>query len=391
MTPTVESMREGDAAAQHALSRQAFNAPYPFDPEMPVPASDRIVCAYDGDRLVGAVVTLDFEMTWRGTSIPCGGVSGVAVGPEDRGHGVARRLLVESLGRMRDRGEVLAALYPTTASLYRSVGFEIVGWYAWRRLRLDVVDPSPADALDWARAEPGDPAVRTVHEAMARRHEGWFCADDVWWGRQWRRIDQDERTNRFVYIGRRAGEPVAALAYHYADADERLYDIALDLLAGADDDAVGAALGFLGRHGTTVGHVETTAPATLLARHLPQMQFATTSRDWPWMLRLVDAAAAIGQRPVPSSVSGSVSLRVEDAVMQGNDGPAVLEVADGRALLSPGGPGTVPISITDLAVVFGGGDVRGLADAGRLPGASADDLDLLAAAFIAHPTMPFFF
>lgn len=387
----VESLRDGDLEAQHGLARQAFNAQVPYDPEVPVPSADRIVAGYDGDELVGAVVTLDFDMTWAGQPIPCGGVSGVAVAPEHRGVGIARRLMRESLERMRDRGEVLAALYPTTASLYRSVGFEVAGWYRWRHVGLDLLDPARADTLDWRRADLGDDQVRTVHEVMAARTEGWFRMDDVWWGRTWARFGQDPRTNRYVYVGSRGDEPAAAVVYRYTESDVRLYEIGVDLLAGVDDAAVGAALGFLARNGTTAGRIETTLPAELLALHVPQAQLMAVQHEWPWMLRLVDVTGAMAQRAAPTAVTGSVALQVDDPDVEGNAGEFVLEVADGGIHLSPGGDGRVQVAVRDLAAIYAGADVRRFADAGRLPGALPGDVELLAATFTTHPTMPFFF
>ncbi|MDZ7676356.1 MAG: GNAT family N-acetyltransferase [Acidimicrobiales bacterium] len=392
MELSIESIRDEDQETRHDLARQAFGGRTAYDPDVPTPDPDRMVCAYDGDRLAGIVVTLGFQMTWAGGTVPCGGISGVVVRPEDRGRGVARALLAESFDRMRRRDEIVSALYPTTASLYRSVGFEVAGWYQWRRIPLEAIDPRPADGgVAWERVEFGDERVRPVHEAMSSTMDGWFRADDVWWGRFWHQASQDGSKNRYAYVGLRDGAPAAALVYRYDPSEDRLYELGLDLLAGVDHDAVAAALGFLARNGTTAGRVETTLPDELLAVHLPQVQRAPATNDWPWMFRLVDVAGAVEQRRWPTSVAGEVHLDVVDPVIAANTGPVVVELAGGKASVSPGGDARVRIAVQDLAAIYAGADVNLRHRAGRLPGATDADLDLLGAACTARPSMPFFF
>ena len=388
---TIESLRPGDEEIQWDLGGQAFGGTDPFDPARPRVSADRAVAAYDGDRLAGQVVTIDFLMHWGEAPIPCGGVSGVVVRPEDRGRGLARAMLRESFTRMRSRGEIIAALYPTTATLYRSVGFEIVGSHDWRKVPLDLVATEPASALRWRRVEFGDPAIRTVYESMAATLDGWFVPGDTWWGRTIHRCEHEKGKNRYAYVGARDGVDVAAVIYRYDDSKDRLYELGVDLLAGVDADGLAAALGFLAGNGTTAGHLETTLPFELLALHVPNVQHTSVTGDWPWMLRLVDVAGAFGARPVPRSVSGRVELDISDETIPANAGAHVLEVADGSAQLTPGGSGRVHASANDLARVYAGNDVGLIHRNGRLAGATGDDLALLAAACVSRPTMPFFF
>lgn len=388
---TIESLRPDDAEIRWDLGRQAFGSTIEYDPAMPGVSADRAVAAYDGDRLAGTVVTIDFTMHLAGAPIPCGGVSGVVVRPEDRGRGLAKAMLQESFTRMRDRGEVIAALYPTTATLYRSVGFEIVGSYDWRTVPLDLVPTEPASSLTWRRVDFGDPAIRAVYETMAVTLDGWFLPGDTWWARAIHQRETEKGKNRYAYVGSRDGRDVAAVDYRYDTSKDRLYELGVDLLAGVDAAAVAAALAFLAGNGTTAGHLETTLPFDLLGLHVPNLQHTSVTSDWPWMLRLVDVAGAFGARRVPRSVSGRVELDIHDPTISTNAGPHVLEVAGGSASLTPGGSGRVSVSVTDLARIYAGNDVRLLHDADRLPGATSDDVDLLAATCTAGPTMPFFF
>lgn len=391
MDISIESIREGDEEQRNDLRRQAFGGTEPFDASLPTPDPDRTVAAYVADGLVATVVTHGFHMWWGGRSVPCGGVSGVVVRPETRGQGIAKALLRESLDRMSARGEVISALYPTTSTLYRSMGFEVGGYHQWRHLPLDLIPTGADGTLSWRRVEFGDAAIATVYEAMAPSIDGFLAPGEFWWRRVPRLWANESSTNRYAYVGSRGGEDVAAVVYKYKPSDDRLYDLVADVLAGIDGDAVSAALAFLAANGTTAGHVETTLPTSLLTQHVPHMQHTKATGDWPWMLRLVDAPGAIAARGFPTSVRGRVELDIVDDVIPANAGAHVLEVEGGTASLIRGGHGRVPVTASDLAALYAGADVRAIDSAGRLAGASPSDLDLLAAAFVSTPAMPFFF
>lgn len=391
MELTIESQRDGDEEQRVGLQRQAFGGTRRYDPAAPLLAADRVVCAYVGDRMVGSATTLEHTLWWRGRPVPCGGVGGVVVLPEVRGEGVARRLIAESFARMSRRGEVISTLYPTTATLYRSRGYEAVGWYTRRRIPLDEVPVGPAAELRWRRVLVGDPVVKTLHDRMGTDIDGWVQPDRLWWAWHVHDWEKDTSTNRFVYVGSRHGEDVAAVHYTYVDGGERLYDLEAQLLVGADGPAVAAALGFLGRNATAASSLVTVLPAALLALHLPHVQRSAVVSDWPWMLRLVDVPGAIAARGFPTLVHGSIDLDVVDEHLPANAGAHVLTVQDGHGEMVRGGSGRITVDVTDLARIYAGNDVRALAAAGRLPGATQTDLDLLSSWFVASTGATLFY
>ena len=390
MATTFETLRSGDEEAVHDLWRSSFGSTGAFDPETPFPAPERIHAAYLDGTLAAIVIVLGFEMTWRGSAIPCGGVSGVGVRPDARGRGLARRLLADTLEAMGARGESISALFPTTASLYRGVGFEVAGWFERRTVPVDALPRGAGAPLAWREVALDDPAVLAVHDAMAARTDGWYRPDPQWWAARVHRARAETGTNRWAYVGARAGADVALVQYRQQPGSA-FFDIDAELVAGTDAEALRAALGFLGGHGTTAGKVQLALPGPILAQQLDHPQRAEVSMSWPWMLRVVDPATAVAARPVRAAVTGGVALALHDPIRGIDAQSVVLEVADGRAELTPGGPGDVALDVRDLAVVFAGGDPNVLAEAGRLPGASPADLDLLAAAYASQPSIPVFF
>jgi predicted acetyltransferase len=390
MELTIESIRSGDRERHHALMRQAFGGTDAFDAGAPETDPDKLVCAYLGDQMVGSMLTFDFAMTWGGRRVPCGGLSGVVVSPQARGRGAAQRMLAEAFRRMDDRGQVISALYPTTASLYRRAGYEIVGWYQRRRIPVAAIEVDAVEPVEWREVDVADVVLAERYDDMAGRIDGWFRVDPQWWAFRAHRQSGDASTNRFTYVGARAGADVAAVQYRYDQAGD-FYDLEVEVLAALDCESLGATLGLLAGHGTTAGHVTTALPPSVLGPHVPQLQRTSVASDWPWMLRLLDAAGAVAARGWPRSVSGTVELDIIDDLRPGNAGAHVLELGDGQGALLRGGSGRIRVTVQDLAMLYSGCDVPGMRAAGRLTGATADDLDLLAPACVSNPSIPLFF
>jgi predicted acetyltransferase len=62
---------------------------------------------------------------WHGRAVPMAGVAVVSIAPEDRGRGIGRAVMTALVELMAGRGYPLAALYPATMAIYRSLG-----WFA---------------------------------------------------------------------------------------------------------------------------------------------------------------------------------------------------------------------------------------------------------------------
>ena len=143
----------------------------------------RCLGAFDGGRLVGSAVIQDMRQWWCGRAVPMAGISSVQVAPEDRGRGIARRLMAAVLDEVAARSYPLSVLYPATMPLYRSLGWELAGvrdtaLIPARSLR-DLAPPDPVLPAPGAgpaarlprlrRAGPGD--AEAVNSVIGRVHE----------------------------------------------------------------------------------------------------------------------------------------------------------------------------------------------------------------------------
>lgn len=388
----IEPLRDGDEPMADELGAIAFGPEAPPDADRPRPPNERVLAVYDGSRLMATTTTLQMGQFFGGRSVPMGGLAGVKVDPLDRGRGLARRLLLASLDEMRNRGEHLSTLYPTTASLYRSVGYEMSGSWTWSRLDLRDL---PTDIADTITIEPGDyldPALREAYRRTAARNPGWLDRPELSWTSAAHALGRSPATS-WLYQAIRAGETVGAIRLTQDRADSRLFGLRAPDLFGVDDEVLAALLGFAARQGTTAAHLSTLVPFRQLARVVTHAQWTTIEETWPWMSRLVDAAGAIAARGFAPDLDIEVPLLIDDPVLTVNSGAQMLVVSEGVGRLERGGPGTIELSVQDLASLFTGwADAGELAWSGRLRGADESHVAALTRAFAGPaPTLVDFF
>ena len=238
----VEDLHGGDEELALRLGQQAFGGTDPYDPERPGPGDRRHVAAYLDGNLVGQVRRLAFGQWFGGRRLACAGISGVTVAPQARGRSLARMMLTESIERAAADGEVIAALFPTTAALYRSVGFEVAGWWIQQGVPMGEL-PRDDGTLAWERADVDDPRGLAVYGRMAPDYDGWLDPGAAFWKLRAMQARNDTKVNRYSYVGLRGGEPVASLQYAYGTSERAMYRLDVEGIYGVDGAAVRAALG----------------------------------------------------------------------------------------------------------------------------------------------------
>jgi predicted acetyltransferase len=338
-------------------------------------AEDRMLGVYDGARLAATGFYHAFEQWWHGRAVPMGGVAAVCVAPEHRGRGVGRRLTNALIERMD--GLPLSALYPATAPVYRSAGYE----HAGARYRL-TLEPGPLRTLTPEPVgvrEAGPHDTAQVGELLRRLHaearhsgpidrgeshlRGLLAADDV-----------------FTYLA-----DDGFLAYGWDGGNERL--TVYRCVAGSAETA--RALWAVVGSGSSIARTVSAyvAPDDPLLWLLRDRSADDLRRD-NWMLRVLDAPAAVDARGFPPGVSVDVPLLVEDLHRPANAGGWHLTVADGKGRLerAPERDDATRLPARGLAALYAGIPMATLRGAGIAAGPVAAD-PLLDAAFRANPFM----
>jgi predicted acetyltransferase len=372
----------------------------------PIVAAGRCLGAFDGSRLVGTALYHDMRQWWHGRAVRMAGVAGVKVAPEFRGQGAGRALMTALVQLMAERGYPLSALYPATMTIYRSLGWEIAGH------RHEAVLPSRALSV-MARPDPGA-AARTrrpgpddaaeVLDVIGRAHRDARDCGPITWDeatvRRWltrpgRYADQ----HRYAYLA-----PDGFLGYRWQGGGHR--EIFVDRVV-ASSAATTRALWAVAASNSTVtetvrAQVGPSDPFWWLLRE----QDANITERYSWMLRLLDAPAAIAARGFPAT-DIAVPLQITDDLRPVNSGRWELTVRAGTGRLvrdrtdtdaasppaaSPGGGNqergpALALGARGLAALYAGTPVATLRRAGLAEGGSPDADAALDGAFAATPFM----
>jgi predicted acetyltransferase len=333
----------------------------------------RVLGVHDGGRLVASGAYHAFDQWWHGRAVPMAGISAVCVAPEDRGRGIGRRLAVDLLDFAGDRP--LATLYPATTPVYRGAGYEHAG--ARHRITLP---PEPlrtlaAGPVKVRRAGPADAAEVTA--LLRRLHAG--ARDDG-------PIDRGEAFLRDVLTDRDTYSYLADdgyLAYGWRGKEELVVH---RCVAGstATARALWAIVGTGSSMAATVrAYVAPGDPVLWLLRERSEEDVRLVR----WMLRVLDAPAAIAARGFPLGVSLDAVFVLEDEHRPGNAGAWRLTIEAGSGRLERSSRDAGPrLAARGLSALYAGVPMATLRRAGLVAGDGADDA-LLDAAFAANPYM----
>jgi len=424
----IRPLRPGDDPdAQLDLAERAFGPGSGADRDRRLRSLSRLVAggrylgAFAGGRPAAAAAIQDMRQWWRGRPVPMAGVSSVTVAPEYRGLGIGRLLMTALLDEIAARRYPLSALFPATMPLYRSLGWELAGARdtavipARSLLRLVPPDALPPDALPpdavppdalppappapprLHRAGPGD--AEAVTAVLGRVHEAARDCGPITWdaasAAEWL-----ADPGLYAYL---AEDGVLAYRWHHRDLfAERAEAISARTVRGFWAQ--------LGSHASIADNVQARIGPASAFWWLTQERDAQIARRSRWMLRVVDAAAAIAARGFPAGVSVRVPVRIADGARPANSGRWQLTVAGGAGTLEPLGPagtagpastvGTAgpastaalpasPLTLgaRGLAALYAGTPLVTLRQAGLAAGGTAADDAALDAAFAATPYM----
>ena len=168
----------------------------------------------------------------------------------------------------------------------------------------------------------------------------------------------------------------------------------MERVHGASPDTIRGLWSVIASHASVADTIRARiAPADPLWWLTHERDAALTERSM-WMLRVVDAPAAIAARGFPAAVSVTVPLVISDHTRPGNSGRWELTVTDGSGILIPNEGGILPaappalqLGARGLAALYAGTPVATLRLAGLASGGSPDTDAALDAAFVTTAYM----
>ncbi|PFG41737.1 putative acetyltransferase [Isoptericola jiangsuensis] len=335
-----------DVPAARRLGAEAFGVPTTPPPD-PDPAdwprpNTRPWTATDDGEVVATLAVRSFTSWFHGARVPTAGFAGVTVAAEHRGSGLLRPLMEAALAEARDLGEQVSTLYPSSAGIYRGLGYEVVGAFE------DVTIPmaalaavAPAAGVRTRRATAADvPAIRRVYETWAsaqngpltRRERPFTMEPDEMVG-----ADADLTGVSLAVRGSGAGEVLGFASWSRGRGYDRTTTMEVEDLVALTPDAARALWRTLGSFASVVGQVQVCTSGGWSGVDVARLvlpDHAATSVPRPYMLRLLDVPGALAGSRVPP-VAARVPFAVTDPRTPDLEGAWTLEAADGRVRVLP--------------------------------------------------------
>jgi predicted acetyltransferase len=318
---------------------------------------DRMHAVWEDGSIVAGAGALDFELSVPGgASIPSAGVTVVGVYPTHRRRGILRELMRTQLEDCRARGESVAWLWASEATIYPRFGYGLASRAAsvtLARERTAFAQPfERRGAFRLLELEEAAELFPPLYEQLRRQRPGMFSRSKAWW--ETRRLFDDP--------ARRRGGPLnrVLLELDGEPAGYALYQVAQDWARGSSKG--------------TVTIREDVAPTPEAAREL-----------WRWLLDFDWTSQFVADLPLdhplflllaePRRLGGVINdgvwarvLDVEAALSArtfNGDGEVVLDVADafmpdvaGRYRVTAGGTGRtgadpdIRLDVTGLGSVY---------------------------------------
>ncbi len=385
-----------DIEAELDLRRRAFGPVSPgyrprwLNSTQEAIAGGRAIGVFDGARLVASARYDPNRQWWHGRSLPMAAVVGVKVAPEYRGRGIGTAMMAELLARIAAAGYSTSALYPTTAPIYRAAGFEFAGGKYETVLpaaALAALGPasSRAGAAELRRATADDAravvAVKgRVHEAL--RHCGpntrdpdappirYFLGDD----------------DQFSYLA-----DDGFLSYRWAHGTTELE---VEELIAASAATARAFWQVLASHAAMAERIRGCLPPSDPIGWLTREPVTALRCRERWMLRIVDAPAAVAGRGYPRAAELTLPVEITDPGLPANSGRWTLEVSGGEGRLAPAGDHgdtAVRLDARGFAALYAGVPMGTLRLAGLAAGGTPAFDEALDCAFSATAFMIDFF
>ena len=362
----VRELGEDDLEQAGALGRLAFGGD-PAAPLRPFRPGCRTWGVFEGDRLVAKAVLRDDAQWWGGRPVRMAGVAGVAVHPDARGRGAARRLLRVLIDQARLAGQPVSAMFPTSPGIYRTLGWEVGG--ALEQTRLAVGDLRAVAAPPEVVLRSAGPQDTAVLARLWSEHGASTNGQLTRTGPCFPRGALEVLEADVVTLAEVAGRPVGYVAYDRGRGYGPQAELQVHELVADGPAATRALLAALGGWDSVVDAVQWPGPtqdlALVLRRPVPPPHEAR-----PWMLRVLDAPGAVAARGYPAGTTLDASFVLVDPEVPAHAGPWRLRVGDSSGCLErvPDRPGLPVLDVRGLGLLYAGVDEARVRRAGLLDG-----------------------
>jgi len=160
--------------------------------------AERVYAAWEGGRAVGGLGAFPFRLTVPGGRVPAAGVTVAAVLPTHRRRGLLRAMMRALLDATYARGEPIACLWASEATIYGRFGFGLASLTAEidvPRERSAFCGPSSTSGnVQLVALGAAEQLIAPIYERVAAETPGMFARSSAWW--QARTLDDPEWRRR---------------------------------------------------------------------------------------------------------------------------------------------------------------------------------------------------
>ena len=147
---------------------------------------DRMHAAFEGDRIVGGAGAFSYRMSVPGgADVAAAGVTVVGVLPTHRRRGVLTSLMKAQLEDSRERGDLVAYLWASEATIYGRFGYGLASQIGSMSLAQDRTRfAQPFEPRGTVRLVDLEEAARTfpaLYEEVRAQRPGLFARSTAWW------------------------------------------------------------------------------------------------------------------------------------------------------------------------------------------------------------------
>ena len=182
--------------------------------KFPVLQRADVLGCFNEDDLVAQFAVYPLDMNIYGTEYSVGFVTSVCTYPEYTGHGIMKRLMIQSLTRMREKHRSFALLYPYSIPLYRRLGWEIISnkmTYIVKDTQIPrkIQEPGYVRRVEW-----NDRQFMDLHTKFAQKTHGCLYRNNLAWEEYWRWDEDDTFVAVYYNV---EGEPTGYMVYLIKD------------------------------------------------------------------------------------------------------------------------------------------------------------------------------
>ncbi|AIQ65764.1 acetyltransferase [Paenibacillus stellifer] len=327
----IRQLRAEEFDASVSLSEYAFQYKMSSEAREKAKAGfkpERVWGIFEDGELAAKFTLLPLETYIQGSSVPMGGIAGVATWPENRRKGLVARLLKYALEQMNEDGRPLSFLHPFSVPFYRKFGWELYCDYKKYTIPTGKFPAKVQTEGSMVRDKGGVELLDGLYRRFASSYNGTLVRDKEWWEHS----VLDESTHYVVYYTE-AGEPEGYALYKISNKV-----LTIDEFVWLSLEARKGLWTYFGNHDSMVteANLKLVPSDDDLPYLLPDPRIPQESYPY-FMARIVNAKSFVEKlRFRADGAESSIVLSLSDPLASWNNGTWRLSVSEtGQASLEP--------------------------------------------------------